>query len=100
MDKEFFTGSICLSEIPKDLIQWVVCKDGQRRAYLNICVVQRNEPKQFSNRTLTHFIKCSVPRDKQVEGVNYYLGDLTKHDSNTSSANPTQNNTQSDELPF
>lgn len=79
---KFLTGSICLSDIPKQLIKRVMCQDGTERLYLNVAVMERREPKTFEgrdgkpSRTLTHFISCAPPKDKREEGVNYFIGDL------------------------
>lgn len=89
------TGSICVSDIPKDLIKWVVCRDGVKRGYLNICIMERKEPKQLGNKVVTHFVSCAPPKNERVDGVNYFIGDLTERtDSNV--ANQKSNN----DLPF
>lgn len=38
------TGSICLSDIPREQMKKVVCKDGKERIYLNVAVIERKEP--------------------------------------------------------
>ena len=62
-------GSICLSDIPKELI--TTAKNGKK--YLNIEIKQMRQPSQFGH---THTVKASVKRDERKEGVNYYIGNL------------------------
>lgn len=73
---KLLTGSICLTDIPKSQIKKVLCKDGIERMYLNIAVIERNQPQTFGNRTLTHFISCAPRKEERVEGVKYIIGDL------------------------
>lgn len=61
-------GSICLTDIPKDLIK--IGKDGKK--YLTIYIGQRRQVSQFGH---SHFIKAYVPRDKREEGVEHFIGD-------------------------
>ena len=70
--EQAFYGSICLSQIPRELIK----KIGDK-LYLNIRVAPRKEADKYGN---THFVKCSVRKDEQVEGVNYYIGSLKPDD--------------------
>lgn len=69
-------GSLCLSDIPKELIRDVTLKDGTKKKYLNISVVERKEPSRFGH---THFVSCSPKRDEQIEGKNYIFGDLKRY---------------------
>lgn len=69
-------GSICLSDIPREQMKKVMCKDGKERIYVNIAVVQRKEPTTFGDRTYTHFVSCSPRKDERKDGVNYIIGDL------------------------
>lgn len=62
-------GSICLTDIPKELI--TVGKNGKK--YLNVVVNARREVSQFGH---THYIKAYCRREQQRDGVNYYIGDL------------------------
>lgn len=77
-------GSICLSDIPKELIKAVVCNDGQVRKFLNIAVVETKQPKTFQNgdktRTYTHFLTCAPRKEEQKEGVRYILGSLETYE--------------------
>ena len=78
--KEFFTGSICLSDIPENLIKYVKCKDGKVRAYVNVALMPMREPKTFKNgdRTTihTHFLTCAPRKEDRVDGVNYIIGNF------------------------
>ncbi|MGN1172881.1 MAG: hypothetical protein ACI4SO_03750 [Muribaculaceae bacterium] len=73
-------GSICLTDIPKELIKRVVCRDGKERAYLNISIVERKQPQTFENggrsRVITHFVSCAPKKEERKDGVQYILGDL------------------------
>lgn len=62
-------GSICLSDIPNELI--TTAKNGKK--YLNIEVKQMRQPSQYGH---THTVKASVKRDERKDGVNYYIGNL------------------------
>ena len=91
--KEFFTGSICLSDIPENLIKYVKCKDGKVRAYVNVALMPMREPKTFKNgdRTTihTHFLTCAPRKEDRVDGVNYIIGNLKERGGE--SANPVDN---------
>lgn len=80
MSKDILTGSICLSDIPRELIKEVTCKDGTKKKYLNIAILPRKESKVFESngrkRELTHLISCSPKPEHRVEGRNYFIGDL------------------------
>lgn len=90
----FLTGSICLSDIPKEQIKKVMCKDGKERLYLNIAVCEKKTPLYDENGRVKvdHFISCApVKKEDRKEGVNYFIGDLKKwQGNNQSSAAPTQ----------
>lgn len=79
-NNSILTGSICLSDIPRDQMRRVKCKDGVERIYLNIAVIARKQPQTFTNngvpRTYTHFISCAPKKEERVDGVNYIMGDL------------------------
>lgn len=80
MSDSILIGSICLTDIPKELIKRVVCKDGKERAYLNLAIIEKKQPQSFTNngitRTYTHFISCAPKKEERKDGVNYILGDL------------------------
>lgn len=111
MADSMLIGSICLTDIPHELIKAVTCKDGKVRKYLSISVVTKKTPQTFTNngtpRTYTHFISCAPKKEERKEGVNYILGDLETHMFNNAplaptveqinAAPPAQHN---DDLPF
>lgn len=67
------TGSVCLTNIPREQVKKVMCKDGIERLYLNIAIVERKEKSEFGH---THFISCAPKKEERKEGVNYIIGDL------------------------
>lgn len=62
-------GSICLSDIPKELI--TTGKNGKK--YLNVCVDKR---KQVSQYGATHYIKAYAKKGTIDPNTNLYIGDL------------------------
>jgi hypothetical protein len=62
-------GSICLSDIPNELI--TESKNGKK--YLNIEVTALRQPSQYG---ATHAVKMSCKKADRKEGVNYYIGNL------------------------
>lgn len=66
-------GSLCLTDIPKELI--TVGKNGKK--YLNIVVNERRGVSQYG---MTHYVKAYVKKDQAKEGVNYYIGELKPSD--------------------
>jgi len=80
-------GSICVSQVPKELFKKVMCKDGVERIFLNVKIVRRKEVGQFGH---THFVSCEpVDQNERKEGVNYIIGDMKEY--------IPQNNTPSQE---
>lgn len=79
-NNSILTGSINLTDIPRDQIKRVMCKDGKERCFLNVAVIARKTPQTFTNngkdRTFTHFISCAPKKEERKEGVNYIMGDL------------------------
>lgn len=69
-------GSICLSDIPREQMKKVVCKDGKEKIFLNIFIGEKSTPSQFGDRVYTHFVSCSPKPEERKEGVNYFIGDL------------------------
>lgn len=77
-------GSICLSDIPRELIKKVRCNDGKERVYLPISIVEKKQPKSFTDdsgrtRTFTHFVSCAPKQEERRQDVApgyYILGDL------------------------
>ena len=62
-------GSICLSDIPKELIR--TGKNGKK--YLTITVNARQTPSNFG---ATHYIKAYVKPEERKAGTNYFIGEL------------------------
>lgn len=95
------SGSICLSDIPKDLIKEVECKDGTKKKYLNIAVIERKEVSLYGQ---THFVTCAPVKEKQVQGVNYIIGDMKLYKPAPSSPTTEQIDAappaNTDDLPF
>ena len=81
------SGSICLSEIPREQMKKVMCKDGKERIYLNVAVIERKEKSQFGH---THFITCSPKKEEQKEGVNYIIGDLKEFIPQSNAPSPEE----------
>lgn len=52
-------GSICLSDIPREVMKKVMCKDGKERVFLNISVGSFKEPKDFNGKKYTHYVSCA-----------------------------------------
>ncbi len=86
-----FTGSICLTDIPKSQIKVVECKDGVKRLYLNIAVHENKEPRMGADGKVIsdHFISCSPKKDERVEGENYIIGNLRTWNTATTPSAPT-----------
>lgn len=95
------SGSICLSDIPREQMKKIKCKDGVERIYVNVAVIERKEKSQFGH---THFITCSPKKEERVEGRNYICGDLKEFVPQNTSPSPEDiNNAPSvsdDDLPF
>lgn len=92
MSTSNFYGSICLSDIPKELIK--TGKNGKK--YLSILVNERRTPSSFGH---THCIKAYVRREEQEQGKNYFIGDLKPSDINYQS-NDVGNRNNINDLPF
>lgn len=71
-------GSICLSDIPKELIKKVKCKDGKERCFLNFAIFKRKEPATFGDITYTHFMSCAPKKEERKEDVRYIIADLSE----------------------
>lgn len=82
-NNKFFTGSICLTDIPKELIT----KGKNGKEYLNIAVfANKDGANQYGN---THYMTCAPKKEERVEGVNYIIGNLKERGGE--SANPVDN---------
>lgn len=66
---ENYYGSICLSDIPKELI--TTAKNGKK--YLNVVVNQRRKIGQYGH---THYIKAYAKKGTVAPGTNLYIGEL------------------------
>lgn len=62
-------GSICLSDVPKELFK----KAENGKVYLGISVNERKEVGQYGD---THFISCAPKKEERKDGVNYIIGNL------------------------
>ena len=95
MDENLY-GSLCLTDIPKELI--TTGKNGKK--YLNIVVNKRREVSQFG---MTHYVKAHCKKE-QREGVNYYIGELKPSSYQNNNAPGAQGASTAsgneDDLPF
>lgn len=98
-------GSICLSDIPRDVIKKVMCKDGKEKFFVNVAICERKESVTFGDRTYTHFVSCAPKKEERKDGVNYFIGDLQTY--NPQPKTPTLEQidsapglSENDELPF
>lgn len=69
-------GSICLSDIPREVMKKVVCKDGKTRVFVNLSAWPYREPKTFDGRVYTHYVSCAPKKEERKEGVNYLIGNF------------------------
>lgn len=96
---DFLTGSICLTDIPKEFI--VEGKNGKK--YVNFAVSKRKEVSQFGE---THTITVSKPKDQRKEGEGLtFIGGLKEWNGNgqQQTAPSKQSNSTAvteDDLPF
>ena len=93
---KFIHGSINLSKaIDAGQVKKFTLRNGEEALFLEIAVFEKKEPKSFTNeatgktRTFTHTVSCAPRKDQQVEGVNYYIGDLETYDDE---AKPVRSN--------
>lgn len=80
-------GSINLSKANKaGQVKKVTLRDGTTALFLQLAIIEKKEPKTFTDdktgrtRTYTHFVSCAPPKDKQVEGVDYFIGDMQTYE--------------------
>ena len=83
-------GSICLSDIPREQMKKVMCKDGVERIYVNVFIGERKEPSRFGNNVFTHFVSCAPKKEERVDGKSYFIGDLQTHNPQPSTPTPEQ----------
>ena len=82
-NNKFYTGSICLTDIPKELIS----TGNNGKKYLNIAIfANKDGANQWGN---THYISCAPKQDERKEGVNYFIGNLKERGSESN--NPVDN---------
>ena len=98
-------GSICLSDIPREQMKKVMCKDGVERIYVNVFIGARKEPSRFGNNVFTHFVSCAPKKEERVDGKSYFIGDLQTHNPQPSTPTPEQvasapTVSADDDLPF
>ena len=73
-------GSICLSDIPREQMKKVMCKDGKERIFLNIFIGEKSKPQELNGRLYTHSVSCAPKKEERIDGVNYYIGDLQTYE--------------------
>lgn len=56
---DFITGSLCLSDIPKDKIR----QADNGKKYLNICIASRREPDAYGNTHSIYVMQTKEERD-------------------------------------
>lgn len=86
-------GSICLSDIPKELI---TKSEKNGKQYINIAVPKLKNKGKFNE---THAITVNVPKDqRKPDDKTIFIGSLKTWEGN----NKAQNNSssQDDDLPF
>ncbi|MCM1440632.1 MAG: hypothetical protein NC131_15755 [Roseburia sp.] len=99
-----FYGSICLNDIPKELI--TTAKNGKK--YLNVVVNRRREVGQYGH---THYIKAYAKKGTVSPDTNLYIGELkpSEYDNNGQQGGgyggnapgyPVPDNNGNDGLPF
>ncbi len=98
-------GSICLSEIPREQMKKVMCKDGKERIFVNIFIGEKKTPQTLGNQTYTHSVSCAPKKEERKEGTNYYIGDLQTYNPQPNTPTAEQINaapsvSDDDELPF
>lgn len=76
------TGSICLSDIPKELIKVVETKQidpatGKpiTKKFLSLAVLELAEPTTYGD---THIISCAPKKEERIEGRNYIIGNFKR----------------------
>lgn len=93
---ENFYGSICLSDIPKELI--TTAKNGKK--YLNVVVNQRREVGQYGH---THYIKAYAKKGTVSPDTNLYIGELKPsefQEGQAAQSRPATAPNTNDDLPF
>lgn len=92
-------GSICLSDIPVELIRTSE-KNGKK--YISVVIGSRRETSKFG---YTHYIKVYAKRGEVADGVNLFIGDAKPSvyqdaDQPAPAPAPTAQPAANDGLPF
>jgi len=91
---QFLYGSICLTDIPKELI---TKSEKNGKQYLNIAVSELKEKGKFGD---THLVTVSVPKEqRRADERTPIIGNLKTWDGNTVRHQGTIKQTD-DDLPF
>lgn len=98
-------GSICLSDIPREVMKKVMVKDGKEKIFVNIAILDKKEPVTFGDRTYTHSVSCSPKKEERKDGVNYFIGDLMTYEPQPQAPTAQQieeapSVSEEDDLPF
>lgn len=92
-----YFGSICLSDIPKELI--TTAKNGKK--YLSVVVNRRREIGQYGH---THYIKVYTKKGTIATDTNLYIGELkpSEQDKGGQAVKgfPKPDNRNNEDLPF
>lgn len=99
-----YFGSICLSDIPRELI--TTGKNGKK--YLSVVVNRRRETGQYGH---THYIKAYAKKGTVSPETNLYIGELKPSEYNNDGQQgagqqnapthaPVPDNQGNDDLPF
>jgi hypothetical protein len=80
-------GSICLSDVPKELFKKVTVKSGEEKIFLNIKIVPRKAVGKYGH---THFVSCEPRKEERVEGKNYIIGDMKEFEPQPSKISSEQ----------
>lgn len=95
---DFLYGSICISEIPKELFK----KADNGKIYLNVAISRRKEVSSFGD---THNIVATVKKADRKEGDKpFYIGNLKEWNETPKTPSPDEINNapqaSDDDLPF
>ena len=107
MERDFKTGFICLSDIPKELIR----KAENGKLYLSISIGNSIDKEtgaiRVDDKGNDYWLSCSPKKEEQKEGVNYFIGKLKTYKPQPSvqsaadvQASPVAAQEDVDNLPF
>lgn len=74
-----FTGSICLTDVPREVIKVVETKEKDangnpiKKMFLNIAVFEMERVGKYGD---THCISCAPKKEERKDNVNYLCGKL------------------------